>query len=725
MRIDTTRFIGVLGVSALCALVAVEACGGSGAPGDNGFTSDGGADATNDGPVFNVDASHGAVMSLAVTPASSTLIVTDTTMPPTAQLHAVATYADGTTGMVNASWTVNRPDIAAVGAGTGLVTPSATTFGDVSVTATAGALNAGGSVTVKLLAKINPGNVSGSAQTALDGATTADPAVTTFAYPYDKTVFARGLLPPEQQWNGGAMSDSYSLHYTSTDVDLTVYLTADPPSRFTLPVASWNTITASAPGGDVSVVMHRLSGSMAYVGATQTWHVADANLRGTIYYWAISEGQIYAIDLTTGARNPVFASGPNTALGTPAPLNAATPENPPWESNGVTTADTRCVACHSVSKDGSTLSSIFTRESSTGPLGFVNIGSASITSIGDYTVNGSYDALTPDGTQSVLNFGNATNSKLMQLMDTATATPIASALDGQGDLCDPAFSPDGTRFALAASCDPGFGYPIEFRTSNLVFYSYANAAPYFSNPQTVVTSTGIGDAIAFPSFSPDSQFLFFQRGSYSRAKYGDTTMGNYDHGVDDLYVVPAAANATPIALANANDPGGTLPADSKHLNYAPTVNPISEGGYIWVVFTSPRDYGNEIVSPQGAPPSDATYSNRKQLWVTAVDANVGTVDPSHPAFWLPGQDGMTANMFGYWALSPCKSTMGDAGPQSCSAGFECCSGFCRDTGMGPVCVDNPGGCHQTGEACTTAADCCSSGMGVSCVGGICQQTQPN
>jgi hypothetical protein len=722
MRTNGAFFAGILGVVTVGATVAGAACGGSGSQG-NGFAGgpDGGLDATTDAPNFNADSSHGAVMSITVTPATTTLTVTDPTMPPTAQLSAVAKYADGTSGPVDASWTVDRPDIAGVGAGTGLVTPSATTFGAVSVTASAGGMSAGASVTVKLVAKINPGNVSGSAQTALDGATAADPGVTTFAYPYDATVFPRGLLPPEQQWNGGAAGDDYSLHYTSSNIDLTVYVTADPPSRFTLPVATWNTLTASAPASDMTVVMHRLSGSTAYVSATQTWHVADANLRGNIYYWAINEGQIYSIDLTAGTRSPVFASGANTDLGTPSPLNAGAPESPPWESNGTATTNTRCVACHSVSKDGSTLASVFSRDSSTGPLGFVDIASGNIASIGDYTSNGTYDALTPDGTKSVLNDG----TKAMTLMDSTTAMPIASALDGQTNLCDPAFSPDGSRFALAANCDPGFGWPVEFRTSDLVFYSYANAAPYFTAPQTVVTSTGIGDAIAFPSFSPDSQFIFFQRGSYSRAKYGDTTMGMYEHGIDDLYVAPAAANATPIALANANDPGGILPADSKHLNYAPTVNPISEGGYIWVVFTTPRDYGNEIVSPQGAPPSDATYANHKQLWVTAVDANVGTVDPSHPAFWLPGQDSTTANMFGYWALAPCKATMGDAGPQTCSAGFECCSGFCRDTGMGPVCVDNPGGCHQTGEACTMSSDCCSAGMGVTCVGGICQQTQPN
>jgi hypothetical protein len=152
------------------------------------------------------------------------------------------------------------------------------------------------------------------------------------------------------------------------------------------------------------------------------------------------------------------------------------------------------------------------------------------------------------------------------------------------------------------------------------------------------------------------------------------------------------------------------------------VNPIAEGGYIWVVFTSPRDYGNREgdarVAGSSSYPSDPTYANPKQLWVAAVDANVGTVDPSHPAFWLPGQDVSTINMFGYWALAPCKATVGaDGGASACSAGFECCTGFCRDG----ACVAPPTGCHEIDESCSSSGDCCG---GASCVTGVCQVLAP-
>jgi hypothetical protein len=89
---------------------------------------------------------------------------------------------------------------------------------------------------------------------------------------------------------------------------------------------------------------------------------------------------------------------------------------------------------------------------------------------------------------------------------------------------------------------------------------------------------------------------------------------------------------------------------------------------------------------------------------------------------MPGQDSTTANMFGYWTLAPCKPTPGDGGAApTCTTGFECCSGFCRNLGgEGYVCTNNPGGCSQLGETCTASSDCCGAGPSVGCVAGVCQ-----
>ena len=112
-------------------------------------------------------------------------------------------------------------------------------------------------------------------------------------------------------------------------------------------------------------------------------------------------------------------------------------------------------------------------------------------------------------------------------------------------------------------------------------------------------------------------------------------------------------------------------------------------------------------------------SRPKQLWVAAIDASPqGGQDPSHPVFWLPGQELGTENMRGQWALAPCKQI-----GEECEAGYECCDGFRRaDDGGHPVCQDQPGPCSQSGEACNTAADCCDPAA--ECIGGFCSSPPP-
>jgi hypothetical protein len=672
---------------------------------------------TGDGNVPNLGSDHGAPQGLSITPANPTLAVMDLKNLPSQALTAQITFTDGTTANVPASWTIDRIDIASVGAGTGLVQPTGAVFGRATVTAQADGLKATTTVTVTVKATVNLDNVPNADVSQLAGASKTDPAVIGLAYPYDGTVFPKGLVAPEMMWDLGSPGDEYEVHVTAPYFDLALVTTADPPSRFTMSQALWNTFVASAAGSDAKIELRRFSAGAAYLSAQQTWHVADANLRGLVYFWNISQGQLLKADLTIGQVSTVFSPGSSLSIcgsapcgsGNPRPLNSGLPASPPWEDNGL---GNRCVACHSVSKDGHTLAGVFSKGGSAGPLGFIDLSTTLINAIGDYTVTGMLTAIVPDGSLAVMN----TNDKRLQLIDATSGAGLGTSLDALSNMCDPSFSPDGKVFAVAANCTGGTNFALEFSQSDLVVYDFAQSTQTFSNVRTVLKSGSAGSALAFPSVTPDSKWVVFQGGDYSRAKYGTN-----QHGNDDLYIVATQAGATPIALDGANG-AAALPTDSLHLNYAPTVSPILAGGYYWVVFTSPRDYGNRMVSPEQAPPNDATYANHKQLWVTAIEATVGTTDPSHPAFWLPGQDANTANMFGYWTLAPCKQTLNDAGPSTCETGFECCSGFCRDTGQGFVCTNNPGGCSQIGEKCSTDSDCCGAGPSVGCLAGICQTT---
>ena len=129
------------------------------------------------------------------------------------------------------------------------------------------------------------------------------------------------------------------------------------------------------------------------------------------------------------------------------------------------------------------------------------------------------------------------------------------------------------------------------------------------------------------------------------------------------------------------------------------------------------------MSPSNQPdPWNSTP--RKKLWVAAVDINPKPgADPSHPAFYLPGQEFQAGNMRGFWALDPCKQN-----GNTCQTSDECCGGYCRqvqgpDGGVGRQCIPPPGGCSGEFETCKVQSDCCNPQM--LCIGGRCSSPPPN
>ena len=250
----------------------------------------------------------------------------------------------------------------------------------------------------------------------------------------------------------------------------------------------------------------------------------------------------------------------------------------------------------------------------------------------------------------------------------------------------------------------------------------------FSNLKVLATMTN-GERAGFPSFFPTDDAVAFH---YQIVN--SNHLLNTWHGAEaqiwwsDL----ATGTASNLYALNGLKPGGassylpTGPTDHANdtvLNYEPTVNPVSSGGYIWVIFTSRRLYGSVATTdpwqsdPRNYDDTKVANATCKKLWVAAIDLNAkaGT-DPSHPAFYLPAQELLAGNARGFWALAPCK-----ADGQSCQSGDQCCNGYCEPGGAdgGLVCTSTPpnANCSNTGDKCTTAADCCDSTN--LCVNGFC------
>jgi hypothetical protein len=241
-----------------------------------------------------------------------------------------------------------------------------------------------------------------------------------------------------------------------------------------------------------------------------------------------------------------------------------------------------------------------------------------------------------------------------------------------------------------------------------VTMSFDENALQFSNPKNLASYTDFDagqQAIAYPSFSPDSQWIAFHVGDYASGCHDSCDANATDIGA--LYL-QNGSGAAPVRLTKLTD--AALTATDQNHSFEPTFNPIARGGSFWVVFTSTRDWGNRIT---GTP-----NNGKKRLWVAAIDAAPASgADPSHPAFFLEGQEEDTENMRGFWSLAQCVPTPKQGGGGgTCTAGFQCCSGFCD---MG-TCTDKGNvSCVAVGGTCSANSDCCNS-PAVVCNGGTCQ-----
>jgi hypothetical protein len=517
--------------------------------------------------------------------------------------------------------------------------------------------------------------VSAATQTALQGMGAAD-ASFKWLYPYDGTVFARGLVAPTLQFSASS-ADAEWVHMTSKNLDYTGYFAASAAQGLNLPLpqASWDAITHAVGATDVlQVSVSKITGTTVTGPIRESWTMAQGSLRGTIYYETYDStilggggsdagalGAILGVALAEAAGIGIMKIQPGATQ--PTPLKAGCGN-----------------VCHAASADGSTLAAATTLTTSAS----YDLKNNASTLFAPTSTDFTYGGLYPDGTflMSATDFRLSTNAK-SQLFDTKTGATIAApGWDGtitRGGTT--AFSPDGKQIAFVHEDKDGHTLAkMDFDVRNKTFSNLVDLA---SDPNGY---------IGWPAFTPDGKSVIYHSGSNAAF---ETDLG----ASGDVYIVDIATKTAHRLdkLDGYTASGNYLPANDPKLNFAPTVLPEAVGGYFWTVFTSHRSYGN-------LSPSMANADQDGKLWVSAVDigAPPGT-DASHPAFYLDGQELSADNLRGFWVLPPCEQN-----GASCSTGDQCCSGFCRGPGS-QKCVMKPPGCSNDYESCTTSADCCNSG----------------
>jgi len=614
---------------------------------------------------------------------------------------AHAQFDDGSLPQ-NIVWSVSNTSLGSIG-DDGVFEANGYAAGTVVISAQVGSLVASQSLQISVDITKNPDNL-GEAQRALlsqhgqGGPRGLGPdAAFRFLYPYDNTVFPRGLAAPSLQFGSGGASATY-VKLTTDGFSYTAFANASAPLRVVIPEAVWRGVTSSASATSaVKVQVSELVGGVVTGPIEQQWSIAQGSLKGAIYY--------------NTYRSPLASTG--------GVMRIRPGQNAEVLQKG-------CTVCHSVSSKGNVLVTGVNWDKNpidSEAFDLAADGSSKVRRIVNDGRVFAFGALTPDGTRLVAN-GIPTTEPLprglsgpfaSQFFDTKSgkAIDVPTLSSNVTYAVTPNFSPDGAHLAFN-NRDLSAGH-----TLSVLDYDSSSSPPTFSNLRTILENPD--KVVAWPSFLPDSAAIVFHEGdSFDTGKYQGGAL------YADLRLVGLdGKNPKSLARLNGYDSSGNsyLPygdAEEGHLDYEPSVLPVPVGGYYWVLFTSRRAYGNTIApggsvargddkwgKPQG---EEESPSPRKKIWLAPIDVDYpGKLDPSHPAIYLPGQELESGNMRAFAALQPCRGNGG-----SCESAAECCTGFCRQTGRtddGPVlqCVPPPdNACSQEDEPCAVAADCCNS-----------------
>lgn len=613
-----------LAVAAAAAMPACSCGGDDEATGSSGTTSGSGGSGG--------DAQAGTVR---VEPAQVALTV---------ELGATATQAYKAFATVNGeerevttecSWTID-PAFGAIAAGT---LTAAAHGGTAQVVATCSGATGSSELTVDLVGTVLAGAAPADAPDLFDAAPAgSDPARTpALVYPIDGAIAPRNLPPIDVQWLAAA-NDLFHVVLSAPNLEIEVY-TTDISAM--LVDAHWDAIVGTAAGKDLLIELEGLlltDPSAKFQGAPVSFRISNDNLDKTaLYYWASSQGNL--MTQTFGATTA------------PTPVKG------------------ECTSCHSVSRSGSRIGySRCVGDCNTIRIGFMRFDKATNTWVDTLnasdpanTVVGSYTTFAPvgnpfpDDSQAVALVGMSGGNLALYNPDTGAPVPSnvgdvaihdATGLPTRAALM-PDWSPDGSQIVFTSTPHPGQWIDLSEGAIAVMTYAYDGASHTFGEPQFIVNGpltlpSGTYSNLFFPSFSPDGQYIVFNAARDTWRNSANAKAPGQRLALTDK------AGAGVVELAKMNGEGDL---DITWPHWAP----MTEGEYLWVVFSSERDYGHKVTAANSNPACIANgVTQCKQLWIGAIDRQklaAGVVDdPSAPPVWMPGQDMGADNISPYWTV---------------------------------------------------------------------------
>jgi len=428
---------------------------------------------------------------------------------------------------------------------------------------------------------------NGAVPAGFSGATvvTDDNCAAELLYPLDDSAMPGSFAAPVIQWDA-AGHNMHRLEIASSWTTISVYTTGN---QYQPAPATWNGLTIYDPADIITLTLTSgtwigsgFSGSVCTSSTSTSFEVTDGSLNGTIVYWEPPITKALSFDALGGTQN------------SNVPFQAAV-----------------CHGCHTNNLANPMLMTY--GPGFPGTTALVDLGNPGtpLWSVGGFLPLIDYGAPDPTGAFVVVGETGFTGSSL-KLLNGATGVEI-TALTTAKPAAMPNWSPDGSQIVYVG-CD-GAASALEAEECNLYTQDWNASSQSFSN-ETLIASHQANETLYYPTFSPDSAWVAYNKASPVLNADGEQNWSNANPTADMMLV--SASGGAQLELGQANGLGDLT-------NSWPRWAPVA-ANYAWLAVSTKRPYGH-------------TVDNRSQLWVTAIDFTAAAAgnDPSRPPAWIPGQ----------------------------------------------------------------------------------------
>ncbi|MEO8706276.1 MAG: hypothetical protein ABI867_39970 [Kofleriaceae bacterium] len=437
-----------------------------------------------------------------------------------------------------------------------------------------------------------------------------DPArAPTVVYPPSDVVMPRNLGDFETHWIDPNGNDIFEVSLKTEFADVRVYVPGGNGNPAAGPMATFQAFLADewlAAVGLEPQIEYQVRGVQSTnpgpvgAGPPRLVKLSNETMEGGLYYWAAA---------STDGKYGIYRH------------DMAHPGLPAEEFMTTDQTSGRCVACHSLSRDGKRMAITYDGGGGAG----TTIDVATSTRAPDMAP-WNFATYNPDGSQLVtVSLGQIT------VRDSTSGAALAT-MPASNCVSHPDVSPDGTRLVYIARPevpDVTGTCPVadwSFDGGRVFTRTFDPVTHVFGAEQPLVTA-GVNNF--YPSWSPDGQWILF-----NRADSG----GSYNNANANMFVIKSDGSGAELALTTANQALALTNSWGRWAPFQQTVGAANEPMF-WITVSSKRDFGVRLVGAQ-----------RPQIWMTPFffgKANAAA-DPTVAAFRLPFQNLESNNHIAQW-----------------------------------------------------------------------------